>query len=311
MLTSISCFANDSIPNTQLQKTYIINDKSVYFPLGNLAFADSIVSFKAGIPSPKNAFRDPKRALGEPDYKHYLDNSYVSLGCKGELVVMFTSNGFIDVEGDDIYVFEIGPSIEGVSVDISVDGIDWIYIGDLAGGTSSIDIAKSQRVRMQDEVYYYIRLRDLGDFCRGPTAGADIDAIGIIGGVLKFNLASSVLFDSDKYELKPKAMYMLEGIVDILKLMPYSFIQIDGHTDGDASHEYNLSLGKNRAERVQNHIYKELSKDNEKYYIGSSINSYGKTKPISTNDTEKGKQLNRRVELLIFPPTNFYEKPSH
>lgn len=310
-LASISCFAQDSIPKIQLQKTYIVNEESIYFPLGNMAFADSIVSFKIGLPSPRKEFRDPKSALGEPDHKHYMDNSYVSLGCKGELVLMFTDNGFIDIEGDDLYIFEIGPSVEGVEVDISVDGEDWIYIGRVDGGTASLDIAQSQRVRMEDEVYYYIRIRDLGDFCQGPTPGADIDAVGVIGGVLKFNLSSSVLFDSDKYELKAHAVAELDEIIEILQLMPYSYVQIDGHTDGDASYEYNYELGMNRAKAVQNYIYKEFSKLEEAYYIGSSISSFGKTRPVSTNKTEEGKQLNRRVELLIFPPDNFYEKPTN
>src|SRR5690625_4274998 len=227
------------VDSIQLQKTYVINEESIYLPLGNMSFADSVVSYVPGIPAPLPIYADPNRALGEPDYDYYKDDSYVSLGCRGQLTLQFINNGFIDIEGDDLYFFEIGPSVESFSVEISTDGKDWIYIGTALGSTCSIDIGKAQRVRTENNVYHYVRLTDLGDFCRGPTPGADIDAVGVIGGVLKFNLSASVLFDSDKFNIKPEAKETLAKVADILKLMPYAFVQIDRHTDSDASAAYN------------------------------------------------------------------------
>lgn len=297
------------IDSIHLQKTYILDDnKSIYLPLGNMAFADSVVSYIPGIPTPLARYTLPERALGEPNYEYYKDDSYVSLGCKGQLTLQFISNGFINIDGDDLYFFEIGPSIESFTVEISSDGEDWIYIGTLPGSTSSIDIGKSQRVRIENKVYYYVRITDLGDFCRGPTPGADIDAVGAIGGVLKFNLSASVLFDTDKYEIKKEAKEILNKVVEVLELMPYAYIQIDGHTDSDASAAYNEALGYNRAESVKNYLSNSVNNTNNPLNIGMEIRSFGKSKPISSNDTEEGKQKNRRVELLIKPPKTFYEK---
>ncbi len=293
----------------ELQKTYVISDEEVYLPLGNMAFADSVVSYIPGIPAPQAEYANPEKALGEPDYNYYMDDSYVSLGCKGQLTLKFIDNGFIDIEGDDLYFFEIGPSVESFKVEISTDGKDWIYIGTLPGSNCSIDIGKSQRVRTEKEVYYYVRLTDLGDFCRGPTPGADIDAVGAIGGVLKFNLAAKVLFDSDKYELKPKAKEILNELGDLLELMPYAFIQIDGHTDGDASIEYNETLGANRAQSVKEYLDQLVNYGDNPLYIGMQTHSFGKRKPISDNHTEEGKQKNRRVEITIVPPDTFFVKP--
>lgn len=304
---SIGQIAIDSI---ELQKTYIVNhEESIYLPLGNMSFADAVVSYTPGIPAPLPQYTDPDKALGEPDYDYYQDDSFVSLGCRGQLTLQFIDNGFIDIEGDDLYFFEIGPSIESFKVEISTDGKDWIYIGTLPGSNCSIDIGKSQRVRTENEVYYYVRITDLGDFCRGPTPGADIDAVGAIGGVLKFNLAAKVLFDTDKYELKVQAIEVLNEVSAILKKMPYAEIQIDGHTDGDASEAYNRILGYNRARSVKNYLNQQVNYGENASYIGMQTKSYGKEKPISDNLTEEGKQLNRRVEIMIIPPANFFEKP--
>src|SRR5690554_1044977 len=293
----------------ELQKTYVISDEEVYLPLGNMAFADSVVSYIPGIPAPQAEYANPEKALGEPDYNYYMDDSYVSLGCKGQLTLKFIDNGFIDIEGDDLYFFEIGPSVESFKVEISTDGKDWIYIGTLPGSNCSIDIGKSQRVRTEQTVYYFVRITDLGDFCRGPTPGADIDAVGAIGGVLKFNLSASVLFDSDEYELKFEAKETLNKITNILKLMPYAFVQIDGHTDWDASKTYNEILGENRALSVRNYLDKTVNGNENPLYIGMEVRSFGKTKPISSNITEEGKQKNRRVEIMVLPPDTFFEKP--
>lgn len=303
-------FGQVPIDSIDLQKTYIVNDdETIYLPLGNMSFADAVVSYIPGIPAPQPNYTDPERALGEPDYNHYKDDSFVSLGCKGQLTLQFIDNGFINIEGDDLYFFEIGPSVESFKVEISSDGKDWIYIGTLPGSNCSIDIGKSQRVRTENKVYYYVRITDLGDFCRGPTPGADIDAVGAIGGVLKFNLSAKVLFDTDKYELKPKAIEVLHKVTDILDLMPYAFAQIDGHTDGDASEAYNRILGYNRARSVKNFLDSMVNYGEDPLYIGMQTRSYGKENPVSDNMTDEGKQLNRRVEIMITPPASFFEKP--
>lgn len=297
------------IDSIHLQKTYILDDsKSIYLPLGNMAFADLVVSYIPGIPTPLAQYTQPERALGEPNYEYYKDDSYVSLGCKGQLTLQFISNGFIDIEGDDLYFFEVGPSVESFTVEVSSDGEDWIYIGTLPGSTNSIDIGKSQRVRLENKVYYYVRITDLGDFCRGPTPGADIDAVGAIGGVLKFNLSASILFDTDKYEIKKEAKEILYKIIKVLELMPYAYVQIEGHTDSDASAAYNKVLGLKRAESVKNYLNNIANNTNTPLNIAIETRSLGESRPISNNDSEEGKQKNRRVELLIKPPKTFYEK---
>lgn len=273
-----------------------------------MSFADSVVSYTPGIPAPLPTYTQPERAVGEPNYNHYKDDSFVSLACKGQLTLQYVSNGFMDIDGDDLYFFEVGPSVESFKVEISSNGEDWIYIGTLKGRNCSIDIGKSQRVRAEQKIYYYVRMTDLGDFCRGPNSGADIDAVGAIGGILN-NLSASVLFDSDEYKIKSEAGETLNKIIEVLKLLPYAFVKIDGHTDGDASETYNQILGENRALSVRDYLDKAVNRNGDSLYIGIEVRSFGKRNPISNNITEEGKQKNRRVEILILPPNSFFQKP--
>ena len=64
---------------------------------------------------------------------------------------------------------------------------------------------------------------DLKDLCRGPSAGADIDAIGAINSVVKIAIYADVLFDVGKYAIKPEA----EKILILLILNINQFSKVD------------------------------------------------------------------------------------
>ncbi len=282
------------------------NNTEIYVPLGNVAFADAIFSFREGEPKALKKYTNPKAALGEPDYKKYLDQSYVSIGCKGELIVAFTDNGFIDIEGPDLYFFEIGPSVEAFEVAISSDAKEWVTIGRVEGGESQIDIASAVEKEEEKKIYYYVKIKDLASFCSGPTAGADIDAVGTIGAVLKLNVKAHLLFDTDSHNLKSQALNKLNDFIDIIKKIPKAQIVIAGHTDSDASSRYNHNLGLNRAREVEKFLKFKLNPLGA-YRFKSE--SYGEQKPVAPNDTPSNKQKNRRVEIIVLPHESFYKAP--
>ena len=123
--------------------------KKIVFPLGEASFADEVVSFDLGKPAtPDQRWIDPKLALGAPDYNPRTGTTKpydLVLGCAGTLVVRFNDNTLVDVPGPDLYVFEVGPRIEGVRLAISPDGITWTEAGNISGGTAEVDIAKVAR----------------------------------------------------------------------------------------------------------------------------------------------------------------------
>src|ERR1041385_104032 len=137
----------------------------VHFPLGDRSFADEVVSYAMGHPGPQPAnAQDPRAALGPPDYIDKNHSGFVSLGCGGVLVLRFTDNALIDVPGPDLWVFEVGPSVEPTNVAISRDDREWIEIGKIAGGTAGIDIGPFVK---PSESFHYVRLTDLKKDCGG------------------------------------------------------------------------------------------------------------------------------------------------
>ncbi len=57
----------------------------------------------------------------------------VTLGNGGSLTLGFSHEALVDVEGPDLFIFEIGPGVEAMMVDISVDGKTWISVGEAPG----------------------------------------------------------------------------------------------------------------------------------------------------------------------------------
>jgi len=105
---------------------------------------------------------------------------------------------------------------------------------------------------------------------------------------------SNTLFDFDKFNLTDKARAGLDKVADWLKANPDLNVEISGHTDSYGSDEYNQTLSENRAKSVYEYFVSHGVKANRLSYKG-----YGKSQPIATNETDEGRQLNRRVELNI------------
>ena len=273
----------------------------IYLPLGKISFADKLVEYKVGSPAPVKKYRDSTQCLHEPNYANYHTPNFVSLGCGGTLVVEFTDNGFMNLPGDDIYIFEVGPSREAAKIEISENGEDWLYAGIISGGKSSIDL--SDEGIDGDVVYYFLRITDLKDLCRSISAGADIDAIGAINSVIKFTINADVLFDVAKYNLKETAKASLDSLAQTIQKVDKATILIEGHTDSDGSEELNMELSENRCISVKNKLSEIFGEASGYDY---EIRPYGESKPRVPNDTDANKQLNRRVEITVLPPKDYY-----
>jgi len=104
-------------------------------------------------------------------------------------------------------------------------------------------------------------------------------------------------FKFDSYELNPETKAALDSFVQ--KLITDNrgvYLEIQGHTDSTGSAEYNLLLGKKRADAVMEYLYKQ-------YHIPlhrMQVISLGSSAPIADNGTRDGRAQNRRVEILVF-----------
>lgn len=105
---------------------------------------------------------------------------------------------------------------------------------------------------------------------------------------------NNIFFDSGKYDLLPESYAELDRLFKVLKDNKGLQIEIGGHTDAVGSDANNMTLSNNRANAVMNYLVKKGINTSR-----LSAKGFGETKFIATNDTEEGKQLNRRVEFVI------------
>lgn len=151
----------------------------IEFPLGDISFADRVVSYMPG-PDVAGSYLESERALGPPDQR-----GQTSLGNEGVLIVEFTDNGLVDQQvvqdGLDLWIFEEGPVVEFFQVEISQDGLIWIDLGEFSGQPTGIDIGPFVQ---PGDVFRFVRLTDvLPEQSGSPFGEADIDAIGAIGSI--------------------------------------------------------------------------------------------------------------------------------
>ena len=104
----------------------------------------------------------------------------------------------------------------------------------------------------------------------------------------------NLFFDTDSYQIQPKSESELEKILQFLIKNPTVKVEISGHTDNRGSAAYNSRLSQNRAKSVVDYLTK-----NGIQSARLTARGYGDTLPIATNETEEGRQLNRRTELKI------------
>lgn len=103
-----------------------------------------------------------------------------------------------------------------------------------------------------------------------------------------------IYFDLDSAVLRPESFATLDDVaVKIKKLQPKQLI-VEGHCSDEGPDEYNLKLSRERAESVRNHLVK---RGVNKAKI--EIMAFGESRPVATNETEEGRERNRRVEFII------------
>lgn len=105
---------------------------------------------------------------------------------------------------------------------------------------------------------------------------------------------NDVLFDTGKYTLKEPAKEKLAKISGIIISHPGLNLQVEGYTDSTGSDQLNQKLSEQRANAVRDFLSGEGINPQSMTAVG-----YGKADPIASNDTSIGRQLNRRVEMVI------------
>ena len=106
--------------------------------------------------------------------------------------------------------------------------------------------------------------------------------------------AKTILFDTGKASIKFESAEVLSQIINVLKKFPKSRFRIEGHTDSTGKRAKNMLLSQNRADAVKVYLIQGGIASDRLESVG-----YGPDKPIASNKTRKGRELNRRVEINL------------
>ncbi len=112
-----------------------------------------------------------------------------------------------------------------------------------------------------------------------------------VGTTVRLN---KIFFDYDKTTLRDESFPELDKVVDLLKRNPKIQIEIRGHTDSDGSDDYNFKLSDGRAGAVRAYLLENWITSDRVLSKG-----FGESMPEVENDTDEGKQINRRVEFTV------------
>ncbi len=131
-----------------------------------------------------------------------------------------------------------------------------------------------------------------GDSAQYVETQQDLELVPVeVGRVLRLK---SVFFDFNKAELLPESYNELDQLVNLLQENPKIQIEIGGHTDHVGADYNNLVLSQKRVKSVLGYLLGRGIAESRMLSKG-----YGETKPIADNQSEEGRQTNRRVEFTI------------
>lgn len=114
---------------------------------------------------------------------------------------------------------------------------------------------------------------------------------------------SGILFDFDSSALRPEARENLRKLAEIMGQNNDSNLLVVGHTDWIGDENYNLRLSERRARSAADYL---VSQGLQRQRI--EIEGKGEYEPIADNETEQGRQQNRRVEVAIFASDEYIEE---
>jgi OOP family OmpA-OmpF porin len=130
------------------------------------------------------------------------------------------------------------------------------------------------------------------DKCPNTRPGAVVDLDGCeVEAVISLE---GVHFDFDKSTLRPEAITILNEAAALLKTNERVVVEVAGHTDSVGSEQYNQGLSERRANAVRDYLTSQGITATR-----LSARGYGELQPVATNDTDEGRQANRRVELIV------------
>ena len=132
---------------------------------------------------------------------------------------------------------------------------------------------------------------------RKQLAGTGV-SVSRVGDEIVLNMPGNLTFDTDRAEIRPDFYPVLNSVVLVLKEYDKTIIEVSGFTDSTGSDQHNQELSQRRADAVGGYL-----KGQGLIPARLLTQGFGEQKPIASNETPEGRQVNRRVELRLVPLT--------
>jgi OmpA-OmpF porin, OOP family len=218
----------------------------------------------------------------------------------------YFSVGKIDRKTDEVLVRDaqirmeaiVTPPAEGKWVKVSgyfqaAYEAEYVVIGNFS--TDENTLTKQHRDDCFNYAYYYIDdvlVKKMPPYAAVPVKPDDLTRQPLeVGKPIRLK---NIYFEFDKNELMPRSYVELNKLLGILRAQPKLRIEVVGHTDHMGEDAYNLDLSKRRAGAVVKFL-----KDNGIAASRLKFRGEGEKTPVATNETDEGRQLNRRVEFVV------------
>lgn len=169
---------------------------------------------------------------------------------------------------------------------VSSDSINGNYLMTLTQGAEYALYVRKQGYLFKSLNFNYSKVDDFAPI----TLNVELEKVAT-GSVAVLN---NIFFDFDSYTIKSRSNSELQKVILFMEENPVVRIEISGHTDNVGAESYNQKLSTQRAEAVIDYLKKAGISPSRLISKG-----FGSTKPISSNATEEGRQLNRRIEFKI------------
>lgn len=172
----------------------------------------------------------------------------------------------------------VGGAIGGVIGHQSDNTVVGAIIGAAVGGTAGALIGRHMDKQAEE--------------LKNDLKGAHVERVG--EGIL-ITFDSGLLFELNSFGLEPTTKTNLTNLAKTLNKYDDTDILIEGHTDSSGDDAYNQTLSERRANSVEGYLAQQGVKASR-----ITTKGYGEKQPLASNDTEAGRQSNRRVEVAIY-----------
>jgi len=178
-------------------------------------------------------------------------------------------------ENDEVIYYKKSSPVDGSFIGAIPEGDNYTLIANAENY-----IVYSERINISDTTIGFTTINKQIKLTKAVVGNK------IILGTVEFDFSSSVL--------RKSSYIALDNIAEYIQDNPTMNIEIGGHTDNKGTHEFNFELSESRAKAVVDYLLSKNISENRLTYKGYSFN-----KPLADNETEEGRQKNRRVEFTI------------